>query len=50
MIQEEYNSDLQFPKSVEVYDEMRKSDATAIAILASIKQPLISARWQVQSG
>lgn len=50
MIQEEYNNDLQFPKSVEVYDEMRKSDATAIAILASIKQPLISARWQVQSG
>ena len=50
MISDEYNSDLHFPESVKIYDEMRKSDGTVIAILRAIKQPLISAKWQVQAG
>lgn len=50
IISEEYNTDLQFPKSVEIYDEMRKSDGTVIAILRAMKSPLISAKWQIQSG
>jgi len=50
MIFEEYNSDLQFPESVRVYDEMRKSDATTWAILKAIKTPLTSAKWQIQAA
>lgn len=50
MIMEEYNQDLVFPNSIEVYDQMRKSDGTTIGILRAIKQPLVSAKWQVQSG
>lgn len=50
MIMEEYNNDLVFPNSVEVYDQMRKSDGTTIGILRAIKQPLVSAKWQIQSG
>ncbi len=46
----EYNPDLHFPKSIEVYDTMRKSDGTVIAILRAMKSPLVSAKWQVQSG
>lgn len=49
-ISEEYNSDLQFPDSIGIYDEMRKSDGTVIAILRAIKSPLVSAKWQVQPG
>lgn len=49
MITDEYNSDLQFPESIKIYDEMRKSDGTVIAILRAIKQPLISAKWQIQA-
>ncbi len=48
-ISEEYNNDLLFPQSIEIYDEMRKSDWTVIAILRAIKQPLNSAKWQIQS-
>jgi len=50
MIQEEYNNDLVFPESVKVYDEMRKSDATVAAVLKALKNPLLSAEWDVQSG
>ncbi len=49
IISEDYNSDLQGTEAIRAYDEMRKSDATIIAILRAIKQPLISAKWQVQS-
>ncbi len=49
MITEDYNSDLQFPQSITVFDEMRKSDATTIAVLRAIKNPLTSAKWQIQS-
>lgn len=47
---EEYNRDLSFPQSVETYDKMRKSDATVIAVLRAIKQPLLSAKWTIQAG
>ncbi len=50
IITEEYNSDLQFPDSIGIYDEMRKSDATVIAALRAIKNPLLSAKWQIQAG
>lgn len=50
IISEDYNSDLQWTEAIRAYDEMRKSDATIIAILRAIKQPLISAKWQIQSG
>lgn len=50
MITEDFNSDLQFPNSIVIYDEMRKSDATTGAILSAIKQPLISAKWGIQPG
>lgn len=49
-ISEEYNRDLIFPQSVEIYDEMRKSDATVIAVLRAIKQPILSAKWTIQPG
>lgn len=48
VISEDYNSDLQFPDSIGIFDEMRKSDGTVIAILRAIKGPIISAKWQVQ--
>lgn len=50
LITEEYNQDLQFPDSITIYDEMRKSDGTIAAILRAIKNPLVSAKWQIQSG
>lgn len=50
MIQEEYNTDLQFPDSVKIYDEMRKSDATIAAVLKALKNPLLSAEWDIQAG
>lgn len=49
ILSEEYNSDLQFPDCIWVFDEMRKSDWTIIAILRAIKQPLLSAKWQINS-
>lgn len=50
MIQEEYNNDLAFPESIIAYDEMRKSDGAVAALLRSIKQPLVSAEWEVQAA
>lgn len=50
MIQEEYNNDLQFPDSVKIYDEMRRSDATVAAVLKALKNPLLSAEWDIQAG
>jgi hypothetical protein len=49
MITEDYNSDLQFPQSITIFDEMRKSDATTGAVLRAIKTPLTSAKWQIQA-
>ena len=42
---EDFNSDLQFPKSIEVFEEMRKSDATVNATLDTVKKPILSAKW-----
>lgn len=50
MIDEEYNADLQFPQSIEMYDEMRKSDGTVAAILRAIKNPITSAEWEIIPG
>lgn len=50
MIQEDYNNNLQFPESVKIYDEMRKSDGTVAALLKAIKHPIRSAKWQIQSA
>ena len=48
MIQEEYNNDLTFPESVAIFDEMRKSDGAVAAVLRAIKQPLVSAEWEIK--
>lgn len=50
MIDEEYNPDLQFPQSIEMFDEMRKSDGTAAAMLKAIKNPIASAEWEIVPG
>lgn len=50
MIDEDYNPNLQFPESVDTFNEMRKSDGTVIAILKAIKHPILSAKWQIQSA
>lgn len=50
LINEEFNPDLQFPRSIEVYDEMRRSDATVEAILEAIKMPLLAAEWFIRKG
>lgn len=42
---DEYNPKLQFPQSVRVFDEMRKSDASVAASLRVIKLPITSATY-----
>jgi len=46
----EFNSDLQGQEAIQVYDEMRRSDGTVIAILQAIKMPLLSAKWFIKAG
>jgi len=46
-INEEYNPKLQFPKSVDVYDEMRKGDASVQAILKAVKLPILNGNYFV---
>lgn len=41
----EYNSDLKFPKSIDIYDQMRKGDATVKAALLSVKLPIRAANY-----
>lgn len=50
MIDVDYNSDLQFPASVVVYDEMRKGDSTVAALLKALKLPLLSAKWPIKAA
>jgi len=45
---DEYNPDLAFPKSIEVYDQMRRSDGQIGAVLNAIKLPIRSAKWYVE--
>jgi|SRR5665213_119215 len=42
---EEYSIDLQGKYALQVYDVMRKSDATVHAALSIIKQPILGADW-----
>lgn len=48
MINEEFNPELTFPHSIEVYDRMRKGDGTVSGLLEAIKQPIISAKWGIR--
>ena len=46
-ISEDYNPKLEFPASVEIYDQMRKGDATVRAILSAVKLPIINGNYFV---
>lgn len=46
----EFNSDLAFPDSLDIYDKMRKSDATVQAVLEAVKSPLLSAKHYIEPG
>lgn len=46
---DEYNSDLIFPKSTQVYDQMRRSDGQVAAVLQAMKLPIRSAKWYVEA-
>lgn len=45
---DEYNSDLAFPKSVDIYDQMRRSDGQIAAVLNAMKLPIRSAKWFIE--
>jgi SPP1 gp7 family putative phage head morphogenesis protein len=45
---DEYNPDLAFPQSVQVYDQMRRSDGQIAAVLNAMKLPIRSARWYIE--
>lgn len=42
---EEYNRKLSGPRSIAIWDEMRRSDATVGASLRAVKLPIKSAKW-----
>lgn len=46
----DYNNDLTGPKRIEIYDQMRKGDATVRLGLVAVKQPLLSAGWYIKPG
>lgn len=46
-IDEEYNRALAFPESIDVYDEMRKSNGTVSAVLTGIKQPIMNGNYTI---
>jgi hypothetical protein len=48
IIREEYNPKLQERRGIDVYDEMRKSDASVRAALLAITLPIRSANWYVE--
>ncbi|MFE2772284.1 phage portal protein family protein [Microbacterium resistens] len=43
----EKNPDLQWPMSLEVYDQMRREDAQVGSVLRAVTLPIRSARWEV---
>lgn len=45
---DEYNPDLVFPSSTEVYDRMRRSDGQVAAVLNAMKLPIRAAKWYVE--
>lgn len=42
---DEYNSTLAWPKSVAIYDQMRRSDGQVAAVLMALKLPIRSTEW-----
>jgi len=48
IISEEYNSKLQGLKGIEIYDEMRKSDASVKAAISATTLPIRAATWYVE--
>lgn len=46
--QDEYNTDLMFPQSTKVYDQMRRSDGQIAAVLSAMKLPIRSTKWYVE--
>lgn len=46
---DEYNPDLAFPVSTQVYDKMRKSDGQIAAVLAAVTLPIRSTKWYIQA-
>lgn len=44
---DEYNRDLTFPVSTEVYDRMRRSDGQVAAVLQAMKLPIRSTKWSI---
>lgn len=45
---EEYNNKLLWRRGIDVYDRMRKSDASIQAVLKVCKHPLLAATWDVE--
>jgi len=48
VVSEEYNSKLLGQKGIEIYDEMRKSDASVKAALSATTLPIRAATWYVE--
>lgn len=46
----DYNPDLTGVKRIEVYDKMRKGDATVKLGLSAVKKPLLAAEWFIKPG
>lgn len=43
----EKNPDLQWPQSIEVYDQMRREDAQVGSVIRAVTMPIRSARWEI---
>ncbi len=48
LIQDEYLIELKWPRSIDIYDKMRKSDAQAQAMLLVMELPLRSTKWYIK--
>lgn len=44
----DYNLDLSGTQRVDIYDQMRKGDATVRAALLAVKLPILSAQWYIE--
>lgn len=49
IVREEYNNDLKGRQGLDVYDKMRKSDATVRAALQVVKLPILAANWRTDA-
>ena len=43
----ETNPDLRWPKSIEVFDKMRREDAQVGSVLRAVSLPIRSAEWTI---